>query len=277
MELTEELSLALIRQHPERAAAAVESEDTTAGAELLAALDPRDAAALLRMLTTTPAARLVAAMDAETLVPIVEEMPTHVAARLLRSQDAAHRSEVFERLGPTLAQPLMSLLRYPERSAGGSMDPGVLEVRDNASVAQALERVRENPDRTRYNVYVVDAQHRLVGVINLRELLLASNEARVADLMVRDPHRIIASAGVSDVVQHPGWRVVHSLPVVDGEGVYLGAIRFRTLRRLEAELFRGMGRDADVADALGQLLNAGVGAVLSAMAPRRLDDQGAES
>lgn len=60
---------------------------------------------------------------------------------------------------------------------------------------------------------------------------------------------------------------MHSLPVVDEDHHYLGALRYRTLRELEEELLRGRGGDRDTAAALGELFATGAAGLLDALAP----------
>ena len=68
------------------------------------------------------------------------------------------------------------------------------------------------------------------------------------------------------VLKHPAWKEAHSLPVVDGSGTYLGAIRYRTWRLLEEEASRARARrDATTADALGDLLATGVAGVVGGL------------
>jgi magnesium transporter len=145
------------------------------------------------------------------------------------------------------------------------MDPEVLALPADVSAGEALDRIRAVPEHARYNVYVVDRDQRLVGVVNLRELLLARPPDRLDDLMVRKPLHLPAMASRADVLAHPGWKEVHALPVVDEQGAYLGAIRYRTLRRLEEELLQRPGEDGDATAALGQLFATAATGLLEAL------------
>jgi hypothetical protein len=111
----------------------------------------------------------------------------------------------------------------------------------------------------------VDRDQRLVGAMTLRELLLAPGETPLASLMVSEPYRIRATDDRARVLSHPGWREVHSLPVVDDEGGYLGAIRYRTLREIEEELRSPDARDDSASSAFGELIAAGAGGLLDAL------------
>jgi Mg/Co/Ni transporter MgtE len=167
---------------------------------------------------------------------------------------------------PKRARALRGLLEFPENTAGAMMDPQVLALPEDLTAREALIRVREAAADTGYNLYVVDRQQRLAGVLNLRELFLARPRSPLSDLMIRDPLSVPASTGAAALLGHPGWKRVHSLPVVDEQGAYLGTIRYRTLRALEQELLAPRAHDADAAKALGELLAAGAGGFLDALA-----------
>jgi predicted transcriptional regulator len=145
------------------------------------------------------------------------------------------------------------------------MDPEVLALPHDLTARDALARVREAAGNARYNVYVVDREQTLVGVINLHELLMARPGDQLSSLMQTRIHRLPARADRHAIVSDPGWREVHSLPVVDDRGVYLGAIRYRTLRLLEEQLRGNRGEEGATARALGGLLRAGATAMLEAM------------
>jgi magnesium transporter len=269
MSLEEKLARELVRRHPERASVALEALDPESAARQLEAAPAHEAARVLRRMSPIFAAGVLEHTEVDRITQLVDELPLDVAARLVRRLPADRVDAVLDRLGSALARSLRSLLRFREGSAGAFMDPDVLALPDNLLARDALVRVRESAENARYNVYVVDSEQRLVGVVNLRELLLARPGARLADFMTRNPDRLDARADRSVVVTHPGWRGVHSLPVVDEQDCYLGAVRYRTLRALEEELFAHTKDDQDAVEALGRLFSTGVGGLVEALAATR--------
>lgn len=272
MSLEQRLADQLVDRHPERAAVALELAGREGAASILARAKAEDAAAVMRRMSPQLAAAILEVLTAPRAAEVLEALPLDAAVRLIRRLSPGRADEAFENMARRRAGAVRSLLQFPEGSAGALMDPEVLALPETLSAREAVTRVREAPEQARYNVYIVDGQQRLVGAVNLRELLLATPRTRLADLMVREPLHLDARADRAAVVAHRGWREVHSLPVVDEQGGYLGAVRYRTLRGLEDELFRRGPTDADVRDSLGQLFSAGAGAVLdalSATAPKR--------
>jgi magnesium transporter len=265
MSLASRLAGELLRLHPERAARALERVERTQAACLLEAAEPEIAGPVLEHMTPHDGAATLAAIESGAAARVVGVMSLDVASRLARRLDDEPRARLLAGVPARLRASLDSLLRFPEHTAGALLDPEVLALPADVNAAEALERIRAEPEHARYNVYVVDRDQRLVGVVNLRELLLARPPDLLADLMVRQPLHLAALASRADVLAHPGWKEVHALPVVDEQGAYLGAIRYRTLRRLEEELLERPGEDGDATAALGQLFATAATGLLEAL------------
>jgi magnesium transporter len=196
---------------------------------------------------------------------VLETLDPDVASRLARRVAEERRHTVFATLPPRVARRLETLVRFPENTAGALMDPEVLALAEDMTVEEAHARVREVPDQTRYNLYIVDRSQVLVGVVTLRELLIAPADKPLAEIMVRNPMCLRYDAERAAVISHTGWKRVHSLPVVDERGCYLGAVRYRTLRHLEEELLGAALSDANTTEALGEVFASGALGVLDAL------------
>ena len=128
-------------------------------------------------------------------------------------------------------------------------------------VHQVLERLQRNPAHALYYLYVVADDQRLVGVVNMRELMGARPNASLASVCTRHVASIAASATWQTVVEHPAWGSVHALPVVDTAGQFIGVLRYETVRALErrrasADTLTDSG--LQTASALGELFGLGL-------------------
>jgi magnesium transporter len=275
MTLESRLAKELIRQHPGRAAAALDRMRAEETAGVLADVPAADAAAVVASMSPHLAVDVIEKLDPAGAAAVLEELGQDVASRLARRLNEERRQAVFAKLPPRVASTLATLLNFPENTAGALMDPEVLALAEDMTCAEALARVREVPDLARYNLYIVDRNQALVGVVNIRELLLAPPDERLNEVMVRNPARLNADADRSLVVSHPGWKRVHSLPVVDDRGGYLGMVRYRTLRQLEEELLGAAQTDANASESLGEVFAAGASGLLDAftgpVAKRRME------
>lgn len=259
MELERELATRLLEAHPRTAAAALESLSND---EIFAVLADAPAAAtalVLRQIAPQVGSEVLGRMSGPEAEEVVNHLGFDDAADLIRRLPPDRRSRFVAALTPSSGTALEALVAFPPDTAGVFMDSTVLALPEDVTVSDAVDRIRKSPGQVRYNLYVVDRGGRLVGVLNLRELLLAERKQTLGDIARREVLSIQADANRSLILGHPAWREAHSLPVVDGEGTYLGAIRYRTWRLLEEEAVqRRARRDTTTADALGDLLATGV-------------------
>jgi magnesium transporter len=265
MTLVRQLADDLLERHPTRATIVLEQLAPDEAIRLLAGSSLASAATIVPCLSPHFATAVLRGLTPERAARILDTLEIDTAARLIRRLEATGRAAILDRLQPTLARGVRAVLRFPKGSAGAMMDPDVLALPQTLTAREALQRVRQAPELARYNLYVVDQQQRLIGALNLRELLLARGRAPLSEIMVPNPHRIRASADRLSVLVHPGWREVHALPVVDEADAYLGALRYRTLRELEEALRAPPDGDADASAALGQVFAAGARGVLDAL------------
>lgn len=219
--------------HPDDAALILERYPAEEAA-LVLEKSPFDlAAVLLERMSPPHGAACVSRMSPKAGGDIVAKISPDSAANLLRRMGTAEREALLGSMPQEISAPLELLLKYPEGTAGSLMDPKILSLPDDITVGEALSRVRHSPQYTLYYLYVVDRSQRLVGVVNLRELMLAAPESLLSSVM----HQPVASVSSREIraaiMIHPGWREYHAIPVVDDAGVFLGAIRYETLRRLE--------------------------------------------
>jgi magnesium transporter len=266
MDLETRLASELVEAHPIDAAQAFERLRPRDVAALLEGLKVSSGAHVLQRMAPTSAAPVLSELDRGRASEILESLPAELGALCLRSMDPSVRDQILATLPGRRARELRSTLSFADGTAGSLMDPEVLALPHDLVVREAVARVREAAGNARYNLYVVDRDQVLVGVINLRELLMARPGERLSSLMRTNVHRLPARADRHAVVTHPGWREVHSLPVVDERGLYLGAIRYRTLRIIEEGLRGTVPEGGATARALGDLFRAGAAAMFEAMA-----------
>jgi magnesium transporter len=228
----ETLLEAFATRHPSEAADALRALDDTTLAIVLARLSQEAQAAVLTGADGSTAVRLLSLMPAERAAAVVLELDRDVGAHLLRRTSREVGEAVLRAMPTDDAQRVARHMRYPEDTAGALMDPLVNAFRRDLTVAETLERIRREPKRATYYVYVVDERRHLEGVVTMRELMLADETVSLATIMRTNPERLRVYAPWETVAVHPGWRRAHALPVVDGE-TFVGAIRYRTLRAVE--------------------------------------------
>ncbi|MBI4269981.1 MAG: CBS domain-containing protein [Candidatus Rokubacteria bacterium] len=253
MALEDALARELLEAHPDDAAAVLERLPAGEVAALLDAAPAEVVAAVLRHMATPSAVACLGRLAPERGAAALAALPLDTAAVLVRRLEREAQEPLLAALPPAAAAPLAALLRYPERTAGAVMDPRVLALPEDLSVEEALAHVQRTPQHVLYYLYVVGRARGLVGVLNLRELMLAHAAAPLGAVMRSATARLGVRDGLQAVVAHPGWRGLHALPVVDEAGVFVGAVRYETMRRLAADA----DRPPRIEGPLGTLLGLG--------------------
>lgn len=241
MSASDELGARFAETHPDDAARVLERARPEDTAAFLAGISNAAAATVVRQMNTSLAAAALSALEASRAGAIIEDLPPTHAASLLRQMSHARVEPLLENVSEKVARALRVMLRYREGSAGALADPQVLTLPSDISAGDAQKHLRRLAGEVAYNVYVTDRDHRLVGVVTVRELLLARPKQTLESLMVRQPSRLAAGSDLTAIAGNPAWDHFDMLPVVDGTEVFLGAVRHRTIRQLERARAKSLG------------------------------------
>jgi len=138
-------------------------------------------------------AELFELLKDEELISLVSELDPDDAADVLSELSEEERAELLESISPTESAEIKELMSYSEDSAGGIMDPVLISVSENATVAEAVSKIRAAEiDEDFYSVYVVNKTGRFLGDVRLRFLLTRPEKTRIGDLI--DPDTIYVNA-----------------------------------------------------------------------------------
>ncbi len=174
---------------------------------------------------------------------VLSEIQPRIAGMILRGLPTNRQEETFSYLSHELQQQLREALQYPAESAGAIMEPQAWTLMEDLTVEQAVSSVRAAPRSSLFYLYVTNRNRQLVGVLNTRELLLASPHSQIADLV----HRNVISVPVmmdrekvADLMRERGFL---ALPVVSDEGRLLGLVTHeQVLDAVEEEAFEDLQR-----------------------------------
>ena len=161
-------------------------------------------------------ARLIEQMSHDDRVDLLRRLDPQVAENLLRLVDEADRRDIA------------TLVKYPENTAGALMTTDYAWLPADITVEEALDRLRlQAPDReTIYYVYVVDEQRRLLGVVSLRDLILAPRRALLRDRMEKQVVTVRVTDDPEKVAQDMTRYDLLAMPVVDADGRLVGIITY---------------------------------------------------
>jgi magnesium transporter len=214
-----------LRLYPGEAAANMEGLPLREVVRLLEEAPPKVAVSILERLTPELAAEALTRVPAEPASSMLQNMDPSRAAALLARLDQEPRQERTTLLDPRVAAELESLMTYSEDTAGGLMDPRVTTFRPTATVRQALSRLRSLRNRRLHEIYLVDGEGRLAGLVPLQDLAVASPSQHLQAIARGVAASARATASREEVVEIMGQSHLSTLPVLDFEGRLLGVIR----------------------------------------------------
>jgi len=261
-----ELARAFMESHPEEAAASMEKLGVKAASALLAELGARTAAQVITRMQPHFGAECLRHVPDDCAGELLEIVPRDHSTLLLRRIPHEAQETLLGAAAPQVASGLALLLQFPENTAGALMDPDVLCLPSDVAVADALEHVRHSGARIAYYLYVIDRESRLLGVINLRELIEASEDMRLEDVLHPHVEQLSVHDDPVSMMAHPGWLDYYALPVVNDQGALVGILRYKTLRAVAAANSAPQSQNPfDVSLALGELYWSTLGSLMQAM------------
>jgi len=216
----------LSKLHPADIAKIINEMDPRQRAEVLGSLDLETAAEALAEADPDVQVSILEEMEDERAADILEEMEPDEAADVLGDMSAERREEIMEEMEDEEAEDVQELLAYDDATAGGMMTTEYIAIEEDLNANQTIEHLRKNaPDaETIYYVYVIDRDERLVGVISLRELIVAHPDTPVSEFMVTKIIYVRLDTPTEEVVQIMGDYNLLALPVVDDENKLQGIV-----------------------------------------------------
>ena len=148
-------------------------------------------------------------------VDMIEEMPANLISRILRSADAETREAINQ------------ILNYPKDSAGSIMTIEYVKLSRYLSVADAISRIRRvgMDKETIYTCYVTEYR-KLIGLVTVKDLLLAEDDQLVGDIMETNVIMVHTHDDKEDVAKQMSKYDFMAMPVVDDENRLVGIVTF---------------------------------------------------
>ncbi len=202
-EMEEEDSLKMFRILPKDMAA-----------DVFADLELDNQQYIIRSLSDREASNIIDNLMADDATDLLEEMPANVVKRILANASPETRADINH------------LLQYPEDSAGSIMTVEYVDLREDMTVADAIERIRKKGvDSETINIcYVVTRQKILVGTVALRYLLITEPEKVIGDIMNTNVISINTMTDQEEAARMFQKYGFTAMPVVDNETRMVGII-----------------------------------------------------
>lgn len=183
-------------------------------ADVFANLDLEIQQYIIQSLSDKEASNIIDNLMADDATDLLEEMPANVVKKILANARPDTRADINH------------LLRYPEDSAGSIMTVEYVDLKEQMTVSDAIERIRRiGLDSETVNVcYVLDQQRVLVGTVALRTLLIRNEDDQIGDIMQENVVKIRTNTDQEEAARMFQKYDFTVLPVVDQEDRMVGII-----------------------------------------------------
>jgi magnesium transporter len=217
--------------------------DPTASARLLETMEEAHVVGVLRALPASLAARAVRQLQVSYAAALLRDAESDLFAEIAREIEPTHAATIFmhlpqearerflQHLPERLKEQVREHLTFPEDSVGRLMSTQLIALRENLRVKDAVERIRTLAQKrfpSSY-AYVVDEKDHLVGVMNMRDVMLADPDEPLANVMRKEVFSLSCFAGREEAANELARRRYFAAPVVDAEGRVLGIIKAEQL------------------------------------------------
>ena len=186
-------------------------------AETFVEMDPEAQELLIRGFSDNELKEVLDELYADDAADIVEEMPANVVKRILKTADPELRSSINQ------------ILRYPEYTAGSIMTTEYVSLRPHMTVEEAILRIRRQgvDKETIYTCYVLEKDRKLIGMVTVKDLLLApDDEMTIEEMMITNLIYVNTKTDQEEVARMFSKYNFLALPVVDGEERMVGIVTF---------------------------------------------------
>jgi CBS domain-containing protein/sporulation protein YlmC with PRC-barrel domain len=219
----------LSNMHPADLADILEDLGTDERETAFKALDISTAAQTIEKLPMKTSLQLLDTLSNDILAKILDELPMDEAVDLLSELSRKKMNSVFRALPKKKVIDLKELLKHSKNTAGSLMNTEFITIKFNILAGQALDKIRTEHEKAEsiYYIYVLSEQNSLVGVVSLRQLIIAQPDQPVADIMATKVIKIGVDTHIEKIGQLFLKYNFHMLPVVDSHHKIKGIISVR--------------------------------------------------
>ncbi len=222
----ESLQLILADLHPADIAEIINHLSVNDALYIFKLLDSETAGEVLTETDENLREKILAKVEPEIITEIVDELDTDDATDIVSELPYSVAEHVLKNIDKEDSQDVRKLLKYPEDSAGGIMNSDFVFVYDTATIKDAIKVVRLNADDFEqiYHVYVLKTSGELLGIVELKSLLITPLKQNITSIMKEDLIYVSPEVDQEEVASLMEKYDLVALPVVDPDKAMLGRI-----------------------------------------------------
>ncbi len=183
-------------------------------ADVFSCLETETQKEIITLLSDKEAVDIINEMSADDATDLIDEMPANIVNKLLSKVDTDTRRDIN------------LLLRYPINSAGSVMTVEYLDFKDNITIKEAINKIKEEYDNkeTIDTCYVTDEKRKLIGLVSLKDLVVNNENKKISEIMNEDITFVNTQIDQEEVANTIQEYDLTSIPVVDLENKLVGIV-----------------------------------------------------
>jgi magnesium transporter len=201
---------------------------------LLDILGPEESAHLMSKISGLGTGNLVTQLPTPQAVSIVKEMSRDQQTHFLRTIGDDDAEAILDEIKPQKAEKIRKLMSYTENSAGALMITEYLSYSGDMLVKEVLDDLRARGETySDYDIqyaYVVSNSGRLIGVLRLRDLLMAPRRKTISEIMIKEPRHVNVNMSLRDLKDFFRQYSFLGVPVVNDNEELVGVVRSASVR-----------------------------------------------
>jgi magnesium transporter len=171
----------------------------------------------------------------EFVVKMLELLNPAAALKILQRFDSSRRETILASASPETTRQWMRNQTYPDRTVGQLMQPPLAVFRPTTTVGEATEQIRRLARKTIITyAFVTDEEDKLLGVVVMRDMLLAQQTQRLDEIMLKDPFHLTPDMSLTEAMRAVLVRHYPVYPVCEKSGQLIGLVRGQMLFEAQA-------------------------------------------
>jgi len=254
------ISQSLFEQHPADISAVLDELETHECKYIIDLLPRQISAEIISNLDADTRKKFLRVFQSQEVADLLEFIDSDDAADMLEEQPVKFREEIIALIhDPKIADDIIELLHYDDDCAGGLMAKELIKANINWTITQTIEEIRrqaENVDKI-FSVYVVDDYDKLLGIVGVKNILLARGNTKISDIFDDEIIALESYRESWEVVEMMRKYDLEAVPVVNMAGKLLGRITIDDVVDViteqaaeEQQMMAGISDDVEVEDSI---------------------------
>ena len=217
--------------HPADLADILENLDASSRKQVFESLDEDLAADTLEEIEPEYKSSIIKGLSEAKAVEVLENMPNDEIADILDELDDDEREKILVNLETEDAKEVKELLKYGDETIGSIMSKDFISFNLDITIGEIIEILREsNPEDEELNsIFIKDEDERVIGVIELKHLILNDSNVKAKEIMDENINIIRHNEDINNAIEIAAKYDLLSIPVVDNNDVLIGIVNTHDL------------------------------------------------